>query len=84
MESTMTAIEMAGTIDEQRQLHLDNPLPITGPTRVRVLILYPDNDEWLETEWLRAAAANSVFDFLGDSEEDIYSLSDGKPFNDEI
>ena len=41
METTMTAIEVTGTVDEQRHLHLDTELPISGPTRVRVLILYP-------------------------------------------
>lgn len=35
-----------------------------------------------ELEWLRAAALNPAFDFLKDSEEDIYTLADGKPFND--
>ncbi len=39
MESTMTAIEMTGTIDEHRQLRLDSALPIPGPMRVRVLVL---------------------------------------------
>jgi hypothetical protein len=36
-----------------------------------------------EIEWLRAAATNPAFDFLKDPEEDIYTLEDGKPFNDE-
>ena len=36
------AIETAGTIDAQRQLVLDEPLPIDGPTRVRVIILIPE------------------------------------------
>jgi tetratricopeptide (TPR) repeat protein len=35
-----------------------------------------------EDEWLKAAASNPVFDFLKDPEEDIYTLNDGKPFND--
>jgi tetratricopeptide (TPR) repeat protein len=35
-----------------------------------------------EYEWLHAAATNPVFDFLKDPEEDIYTLADGKPFND--
>jgi uncharacterized protein YuzE len=33
-----------------------------------------------EQEWLRAAARNSAFDFVNDSDEDIYTLNDGKPF----
>lgn len=39
-------------------------------------------DEITEQEWLKAASSNPVFDFLKDPEEDIYTLSDGKPFND--
>jgi tetratricopeptide (TPR) repeat protein len=36
-----------------------------------------------ESEWLRAAATNPAFDFLKEPEEDIYTLDDGKPFNEE-
>lgn len=84
METTMTAIEMTGRIDEHHQLQLDGPLPMSGPVRVRVIVLYPVDDEWDETEWLQAAAHNPAFDFLNDPEEDIYSLADGEPFRDEV
>lgn len=30
-----------------------------------------------EQEWLEAAASNSVFNFLKDPQEDIYTLADG-------
>jgi hypothetical protein len=79
MEATMTAIELTGTVDERRQLQLDDLLPIPGPKRVRVIVLYSPIDEWSEMEWLQAAARNPAFDFLKDPEEDIYSLADGKP-----
>ena len=82
MDIMSSAIEVNGTIDEQRQLHLDEPLPIRGPSRVRVIILLPQDDPG-EREWLRAAAGNSAFDFLRDPSEDIYSLSDGRPFDGE-
>jgi len=82
MEGTMTAIEMTGTIDEHCQLRLDDTLPVSGPMRVRVLVLYPLSDEWNEMEWLQAAARNPAFAFLRDAEEDIYTLVDGKPFHD--
>jgi len=36
-----------------------------------------------EFEWLQAAASNSAFSDLADSAEDIYSLADGKPFDDQ-
>jgi len=83
MENTMAAIEVTGTIDEYHQLHLDDPLPVSGPMRVRVIVMYPLVDDWDEAEWLRAAARNPAFAFLKDSVEDIYSVDDGKPFDDE-
>jgi hypothetical protein len=84
MKATMTAIEMTGTIDEHRRLQLDGELPVSGPRRVRVIVLYPLGDEWDEAEWLQAAARNPAFAFLNDPQEDIYSLADGKPFHDEV
>lgn len=79
----MKAIESVGTVDEQRRLVLDEPLPIAGPRRVRVIVLVPEEDERDEREWLRAAATNPAFDFLSEPEENIYSRADGKPFRGE-
>ncbi len=84
MDINLTAVEMTGLVNERRQLQLDNPLPIEGPRRVRVIVLYPATDEISEEEWLHAAARNPAFDFLADPEEDIYTLNDGKPFHVEI
>ena len=83
MQTATKAIETTGTIDAQHHLVLDETLPITGPTRVRVIILVPEESDINETEWLQAAAANPAFYFLKDPEEDIYTLSDGRPFYDE-
>ncbi|MBN1762760.1 MAG: hypothetical protein JW878_06770 [Methanomicrobia archaeon] len=76
------AIGVLGTVDKKSQLHIDEPLPITGPTRVRVIVLFPcEQDRDIdEKEWLRAAAANPAFEFLKDEVEDIYRPTDGKPF----
>lgn len=82
METPLTAIELTGTIDEQHQLRLDEALQISGPQRVRVILLYPLNGEREEAEWLRAAASNPAFADLANPEEDLYSLADGKPFDD--
>ncbi|HLO15483.1 MAG TPA: hypothetical protein VK206_11680 [Anaerolineales bacterium] len=79
----MTAIEMTGTVDENHQLQLDGILPITGPKRVRVIVLSPlteNADELNETEWLKASMSNSAFEYLRDPQEDIYTINDGKPF----
>jgi hypothetical protein len=50
---------------------------------VRVIVLFPDDTEIDETEWLYAAATNPAFDFLKDSAEDIYTIQDGEPFDDQ-
>ena len=83
MEAFLRAIEVEGSVDEQRQLRLDAPLPIAGPSRVRVIILLPQEADVDEKEWLRLAAGNPAFDFLKDPAEDIYTPADGKPFHDE-
>ncbi len=82
MQAATQAIETIGTIDAQHHLVLDKTLPIAGQTRVRVIILLPDDSGISETEWLHAAAANPAFYFLKDIEEDIYTLSDGRRFYD--
>ena len=48
MPASLTAIEMTGRIDERRQLQLDQALPVAGPMRVRVIVLYPFLNEWDE------------------------------------
>jgi len=78
----MKAIEVAGHVDRCQVLHLDEPLDVIGPRRVRVLVLVPE-DELSEAEWQRAAAKNPSFEFLHDPGEDIYSPTDGKPLSRE-
>ena len=78
----MKAIETTGSVDERRELHLDHPLPVEGASRVRVIVLVPENGDLDEPAWLAAAASNPAFDFLKEPTEDIYSLTDGKPFHD--
>ena len=84
----MRAIEVKGNVDRNRQLHLDEPLPIAGPSSVRIIVLFPGEHggeeprepKLDEDEWLRAAANNPAFDFLSNPAEDIYRPTDGKPF----
>lgn len=74
---------MTGTIDENHQLKLDGTLPFAGPKRVRVIVLSSQTeiaDDLSEIEWLKASLNNPVFEYLRDPEEDIYTISDGKPF----
>jgi hypothetical protein len=78
----MHALEVGGRIDEKRHLVLDEVLPIQGPSRVRVIILF-DEEELPEPLWLRAGTTNPAFDFLKEPEEDLYKPTDGRPFHDE-
>lgn len=80
MDIVERAIEVTATIDANRQLILDEPLSIVGPTKARVIILLPEEADIHEKEWLRSTSANPVFDFLEEPAEDIYTLEDGKPF----
>ena len=83
MDTTLTAIETTATVDENRQIHLDAPLPIVGPLRVKVIVLYPIAEDIDEAAWLYAASRNPAFAALHDVGEDIYTLQDGKPFDAE-
>ncbi len=83
MDNTMKAIETTGIIDKQHRLILDESLPVAEKSKVRVIILLPEESDIGETEWLRTAASNPAFDFLKEPEEDIYTREDGKPFHDE-
>jgi len=85
MSVPVRAIETTGVIDEASHLQLDTPLPVVGPSRVRVIVLFPEEEreDIDELEWLRAAMVNPAFDFLKDPEEDVYTLADGRPFDDQ-
>lgn len=83
MDSVLTAIELTGTVDQHHRLQLDKPLPFIGPVRVKVIVLYPLAVEISEAEWLHAAARSPAFAYLRESSEDIYTLADGKPFDDD-
>lgn len=74
----MQAFEASGHIDNHGQLKISSGLPLKeGEVKI---IMYSDEPE--EAFWLKTVSKNPVFDFLKGPEEDIYSLIDGKPFND--
>ena len=75
----LTAIETTGKIGQDGKIEIDETFSIDAPTSVRVIILFPEAEDVLENEWMKAASNNEAFDFLNDAEEDIYSLTDGKP-----
>ena len=76
----MKAIEAVGTIEQERRVVLDQPLPEGVSGRVRVLILI-EEEGLSERDWMRAAVRGGGFDFLNAPGEDIYTLEDGKPFD---
>ena len=76
----LTAIETTGTIEQSGRIVIDETFSVSAPTQVRIIVLFPENDDISENEWLRGAAKNQAFDFLNEPEEDIYTLADGKPF----
>ena len=78
----MKAIETIGEIDKKGFLRINHPFE-TRDKKVKVIVLMSE-DENLEDErtWLSAISDNPAFDFLNEPEEDIYSIKDGKPFND--
>jgi hypothetical protein len=80
---TKIAVETTGTVDKEHKLVLDEPLPIDGPSRVRVIILLPEDTDLDEKLWLQAARANPAFEFLTDPVEDVYTAADGRPFSDQ-
>ena len=81
--AVMHAIETTGVVDAQHQLKLDEPLPIPGESRVRVIVLVPEAGEISEETWTKAASASPSLDFLKDAAEDIYTPADGQPFHDQ-
>ncbi len=45
-----------------------------------VMVLFDEDTDISEKEWLKAASKNDAFDFLDDKAEEIYILEDGKNF----
>ena len=82
----MKAIEVNATIDSPYELHLSSPLIGISSKEVKLIVLFDeDTGEGInEKEWAKQAINNnSAFDFLKAPEEDIYTLSDGKPYDGE-
>ncbi len=51
----MKAIEVMGTVNEQGQLSLDQPLTVDKHTRVRVIVGLTENEEVQDEELLESA-----------------------------
>ncbi|MBD3750461.1 MAG: hypothetical protein IE931_13300 [Sphingobacteriales bacterium] len=75
----MKAIELKSKTNQAGHLKIDLDLNVKN-SAVRVLILMDESEE--EQNWAAYALKSEAFDFLKEPEEDIYSIRDGKPFND--
>lgn len=77
----LTAIETTGTIQQNGRIVIDETFAVDEPTSVRVIVLFSESEDIGENEWMKAASNNEAFDFLNEPEEDIYTLTDGKPID---
>ena len=80
---TMKAIEISTKTDKHGYLKI-NYLLNNSDSNVRVIILVDETIDIVDEEklWMRSISSNPAFDYLKESSENIYSLTDGEPFND--
>lgn len=82
----MKAIEIKTQTDNSGKLKIDVPLHLRNK-KVRILIFSNDDDNFFTDEkmWLQANRTNPAFNFLNEPAENIYTLNEGKPIeNDKI
>jgi len=79
MKKAWHALEITARLENADLIRLDSPLPRSAPQRLRVIVLLGPVEEAEEIQWLQAGMSNPAFAFLNEPEEDIYTLSDGKP-----
>jgi len=77
----MPTVALRAHYDGERII-LDEPYELLANSSLMVTVLpvSPDGDS--ENNWLRAAMSSDAFAFLADPAEDIYAITDGKPFCD--
>lgn len=78
----MKAIEFTSKTDKEGRLRIDHKLDKKNENvRILILIDEPHIDIDHEDVWLENMVKSPSLKFLGDPEEDIYTLEDGKPFH---
>ena len=77
----MKAIEITTKTDKTGHLKINYPMN-KRESDVRIIILVDENNDDVDEEklWMNSISSNPVFDFLKDSNENIYSLTDGETF----
>ncbi|MDZ4288468.1 MAG: hypothetical protein U0984_10950 [Prosthecobacter sp.] len=81
----MSAVALQAHYDGER-IVLDEPFDIPAHVPLIVTVLSATSEPESDTEegWLRAAGSSEAFAFLADPAEDIYTMEDGKPFDDAV
>ena len=82
----LRTVRLKGHIDERHRLIADAPVDLP-PDPVEIAVIIADggtagSDEIGADDWLRGVAREWSED-LGDPRQDIYTLSDGEPVNDD-
>ena len=79
----MKAIEITTKTDKAGRLKSNYPMN-KRESDVRIIILVDEKSDDVDEEklWINSISSNPAFNFLKDSNENIYSLTDGEPFND--
>jgi hypothetical protein len=79
----MKAIEITTKTDKTGHLKINYPMN-KRDRDVRIIILVDEKNDDVDEEklWMNSISSNPAFDFLKNSNENIYSLTDGEPFND--
>jgi hypothetical protein len=76
----MKAIELNAKTDKHGHLKINYTVN-QRESNVRVIILVDEKNDDIDEEglWIKTISSNPSFDFLQDSDENIYSLADGEP-----
>lgn len=79
----MKSIEINTKTDKEGHLKINYPLN-KKDKKVRVIILLDEQNDEIDEEkkWLNSIQSNPAFDFLKEPSENIYTLTDGEPFNE--
>ena len=79
----MKAIEINTKTDKFGHVKLNYAIN-EKESNIRVIILVEDKNDEADEEklWMKTISSNAAFDFLKDSKENIYSITDGEPFDD--
>jgi hypothetical protein len=79
----MEAIEITAKTDKHGHLKINYPTN-KRESNVRIIILVDEKNDDVDDEklWMNSISSNPAFNFLKDINEEIYSLTDGEPFND--